>query len=385
MIIPAANIVNNVEEYFFSSKLRQIALMKEQGIDVINLGIGNPDGAPNQEVIKEFIREVESDNSHGYQAYKGNPELLSAFCAWYKKHFNVDFSAQKNILPLSGSKEGISFILHAFINPGDEALIPNPGYPTYTSAALLHYANVKYYDLLENKNFEPDFEKLESLVSERTKILFLNYPHMPTGIAGSIAIFQKFVDFATKHKILLVNDNPYVFLHNKQLSIFNANGAFDVALELNSLSKSHNMAGWRIGIVVGNEEYINLLLKMRSNMNSGHFLPFQTATIKALSLPNSWYEEQREHYNSRRENVEKTLEELGFYIPKNQAGMFVWAKIPEKYKSGQELSEYILDKAQVYISQGNIFGSNGQNFIRISLSTSSELLNIAMDRIKIII
>jgi len=381
MIIPTADVINRVDEYFFSSKLRLIAEMKQKGLPVINLGIGSPDGKPDEDVISELINTVKRSDVHGYQAYKGSPEMLEAMANWYSKHFKFDLDGLKNILPLSGSKEGLSFILHSFINPGDEVLIPNPGYPTYTSASLLHYANTVFYNLDENHNYQPDFNELQKLVTPKTKILFLNYPHMPTGIPATLELYQKFVDFAIRNKILLVNDNPYVFLHEKQLSIFNAKGAKQVAIELNSLSKSHNLAGWRIGLAVAHEDYINVLLKLRSNMNSGHFLPFQTAAIKALSLKEDWYKLQREHYNQRRIIVNDYLTKLNFEIPQGQAGMFVWAKIPAQYKNGEELADYILNKAYVFITNGILFGSQGDKYIRISLCSDEAILKEALDRI----
>ncbi len=382
MIIPTAEVINRVDEYFFSSKLRMIADMKKQGKPVINLGIGSPDGSPAQEVLDEFIYTVKNENAHGYQAYKGNPDFLSALAGWYSEHFKVELNSLENVLPLAGSKEGLSFILHAFINPGDEVLVPNPGYPTYTSASLLHYAEVKYYNLMPERNYQPDFDELQKLVSDRTKILFLNYPHMPTGMPATVELYQKFVDFAHNHKILLVNDNPYVFLHEKQISIFNAQGAFDVAIELNSLSKSHNLAGWRIGMAVAKKEYIDILLKMRSNMNSGHFLPFQAAAIKALSLPEKWYEQQRVHYNSRRRVVNDSLHKMGFHIPEGQAGMFVWAKIPDRFESGEQLADLLLENTYVFVTNGILFGSQGDKFIRISLCSNKNVLKEALTRIE---
>ncbi len=381
MVILTADVVNQVDEYFFSSKLRQIAEMRENGIPVINLGIGSPDGAPEANVISEFIEFVKKSNVHGYQAYKGNSDFLQAMANWYNRHFHISISAQENILPLAGSKEGISFILHAFINPGDEVLVPNPGYPTYTSASRLQYAKVKTYDLLAEKNYQPDFDALKQLITDKTKILFLNYPHMPSGVPANADLYQKFVNFAHEHRILLVNDNPYVFLHQKQLSIFSAEGAMDVAIELNSLSKSHNLAGWRIGMAVANKDIIDVLLKMRSNVNSGHFLPFQAAAIKALAVSDAWYEQQRQHYNTRRKLVNSELEKMNFIIPQGQAGMFVWAKIPKGFENGEKLADFVLENAQVFITNGILFGSNGDKYIRISLCSPKDVLIEALKRI----
>ncbi len=385
MIIPTAKILKKVDEYFFSSKLRMIAQMREKGIPVINLGIGNPDLMPDSSVIDKISEEIIKSENHGYQPYKGSLDFLSAMAKWYEKYFKVDFVAEKNFLPLLGSKEGLNFIFHAFINPGDEVLVPNPGYPTYTSAALLNYAKVKYYDLLPENNFFPDFEQIQKLITKQTKIMIINYPHMPTGIGATEDLFVELVEFAQKNKILLVNDNPYNLLHKKQLSIFKIKEAQEVAIELNSLSKSHNMAGWRIGMAVANEDYINALLKIRSNNNSGHFKPVQAAAIQALSLNNNWYVYLREIYNERRIIVENALKNMDFKVHKNQAGMFVWARIPENFSSGVELSDFLLENASVFVTAGKIFGTNGEKYIRISLTNNIDVLFEAFRRIKLVL
>jgi aspartate/methionine/tyrosine aminotransferase len=382
MIIDEADVVKRVEEYFFSSKLREIANMRKQGIPVINLGIGSPDSPPHVSVLNAMHESLDNPGAHGYQAYKGNENLLDSMASWYNKFFGLQLIGNEHFLPLNGSKEGISFILHAFINPGDKVLIPNPGYPTYTSAALLHYAEVDYYALRSENYYYPDFDLLEKQITPRTKIIFLNYAHMPTGAPATIEVFDKFVSLAKKYKILLVNDNPYIFLHDKQLSIFAVEGAMDVAIELNSLSKSHNLAGWRVGMAVGAPDYIKLLLKMRSNANSGHFLPIQHAAIEAMNLPDEWYAEQLAIYKRRREIIFPLLRFIDAEFIENQAGMFVWAKIPKQFDSGAALADFILKKAFVFVTEGAVFGSEGEQYFRISLSINDKELSDAAMRIK---
>ena len=385
MIIPPANILEKVDEYFFSSKLRIIAQMKEKGFPVINLGIGNPDLMPASAVIDKMRIEIYKRENHGYQPYKGSPDFLEAIAQWYKKYFNVDFVAQKNFLPLLGSKEGLNLIFHAFLNPADEVLVPNPGYPTYSSAALLNYAQVKYYDLLPENDYMVYFEQIEKLSTNRTKIMILNYPHMPTGVAGSEKLFEKLISFAYNKKILLVNDNPYNFFNQKQLSIFKIKKATEVAIELNSLSKSHNMAGWRVGMAVGNEDYINALIKIRSNNNSGHFRPVQSAAIEAMALHEQWYIHLRETYNERRIIVENALRNMSFEVHENQIGMFVWAKIPPSFSTAEELSDFLLKNSSVFVTAGKIFGTNGDKYIRVSLSNDIDTLFEALRRIKLVL
>jgi aspartate/methionine/tyrosine aminotransferase len=383
MIVEVAKKIRYVDEYFFSSRLQTIEQMKSEGLPVINLGIGNPDRIPERLVIKTMIKSIQMAENHGYQSYKGNVELLSAFAKWYSKHLNIQLDAKKNFLALNGSKEGINFILASFINAGDEVLIPDPGYPAYRTAALLNYAKIKTYSLLPENNYEPDFEELEKKISKRTKIIFTNYPNMPTGKSASIELFQKLVDFATDNKILLVNDNPYLFLFNEKISVFNASGADKIAIELNSLSKSHNMAGWRIGVAIAHENYIKALLKIRSNYNSGLFKPIQDAAIQALNASDEWYLKQQKYYNQRRIIAEKALKNLDFFVPDNQKGMFVWAKIPQYFENADFLSDFLLKKAFVFVTPGSIFGNNGNKFIRISLCADIDTLFEAFRRIKI--
>ena len=381
MIIDEADVVKRVDEYFFSSKLRELANLKQKGYPIINLGVGSPDLPPHQEVVAEMKEQLIMNNSHGYQTYKGNSNFLIALQTWYKQYFNVNLNSESNFLPLNGSKEGISFILHSFINPGDSVLVPNPGYPTYKAASLLNYANVDYYELKAENNFYPDFDALEAQIKSNTKIIFLNYANMPTGVPATKKVFSEFVRIAKKHNVLLVNDNPYVFLHHEQLSIFSVEGALEVAIELNSLSKSHNLAGWRIGMAVANVDYINVLLKMRSNVNSGHFLPIQEAAVKALNLPKEWYVKQQNIYFRRRAIFEQVLSDLGCEFVPNQGGMFVWAKVPDGFTSGSEFSDFLLYEGNVFVTPGIIFGSQGEKYFRISLSISDSELKEAANRI----
>jgi len=385
-IIPPADRIRVVEEYYFSKKQKEIARMNADGKQVLNLGIGNPDTAPSEETINMLIESGKKPDNHGYQSYIGTPELRGAFAKWYQKYFGVALDPETEILPLIGSKEGIMHISLSFVNAGDAVLVPNPGYPTYRSVSNIVGAEIIEYDLCEEKGWQPDFEALEKQDLSKVKIMWVNYPNMPTGARASEELFQKLVDFGAKHHILIVNDNPYSFIQNdQQLSILNARGAFDVAIELNSLSKSHNMAGWRIGMVGGNAEYIQNILRVKSNMDSGTFLPTQLAAAKALSNPASWYEQINVTYTDRKEVAFEILESLGCTIDKNQVGMFVWAKIPDSIQSVEKLSDHLLHNAGVFITPGIIFGSNGQRYLRISLCTDKAVLQIALDRIKAVL
>ena len=329
MIVKPAERTSSVREYYFSQKLRQIDQMRKAGSDIINLGIGSPDQPPSENTIEGLYREALKSNSHGYQSYNGIPALRNAFASWYKNYFNVDLDPETEILPLMGSKEGIMHISMAFVNPGDNVLVPDPGYPTYSSITSLTGGNIRYYDLDEQTGWTPDLDKLEESELKNVKIMWINYPHMPSGAKGSVKLFEKLVSFAKKHKFLLCNDNPYSFILNKEyLSLLAVDGAKEVALELNSLSKSHNMAGWRIGMVAGDKEYISNILKVKSNMDSGMFRGLQVAAAEALSNPPSWYEKVNSVYISRRKIVEEIMNLLGCSFDKNQVGLFVWGRIP---------------------------------------------------------
>ena len=385
MKVKPADRTGKVQEYYFSQKLAQIDRMRREGADIINLGIGSPDQAPSESTIASLISFVVRPTSHGYQSYNGNPALRKAFAEWYKKYFHVELNPDNEILPLMGSKEGIMHISMAFVNPGDEVLIPDPGYPTYSSVTNLVGGIVRKYDLEEQYGWLPDLEALEKSDLERVKMMWINYPHMPTGTKGSVNLFEQLVTFAGKHKILLCNDNPYSFILNKDYhSILEVEGSKETALELNSLSKSQNMAGWRIGMVAGHSDYIKEILKVKSNMDSGMFLPMQMAAVEALNNPESWYETVNAVYIKRRKTVEEIMDILKCRYDKNQVGLFLWGRIPDNIKSCEEYVEEILNKSHVFITPGFIFGENGERYIRISLCANEERLKEAKDRITLI-
>ncbi len=383
MIIQPANRISEVKEYYFSKKLREIDEMRQQGIDVINLGIGNPDRSPSEVVLEELNAASANEGNHGYQSYIGIPELRNAFSAWYQNHFKVDIDPAKEILPLMGSKEGIMHISMAFLNKGDKVLVPNPGYPTYASVSNLVEADIVSYDLKEELNWQPDFKELEKMDLSQVKLMWVNYPNMPTGANATLELFEKLVAFGKKHEILICNDNPYSFiLNDNPLSIFRIEGAKDIAIELNSLSKSHNMAGWRIGMVAANPTFIQYILRVKSNMDSGMFKPLQLAATKALSLEKEWYDEVNKEYLIRRELVWEIMDILNCKYDKNQSGMFIWAKVPETITSAVDLSDKILNEAHVFITPGTIFGKQGEQYIRISLCSKQEVLKESITRIK---
>lgn len=378
-----ADRLGGVEEYYFSKKLRQIDEMNKAGKQVINLGIGSPDLPPHPDVIKTLQEEAAKPNQHGYQNYKGSPVLRNAIAKWYKKWYEVELNPDTEILPLIGSKEGIMHICMTYINAGDTVLIPNPGYPTYQSAARIAGANVHAYTLTKGKNWCPDFEELEKLDLQNVQLLFVNYPQMPTGQLPTNEMFEKLIAFARQHQILVVHDNPYSFiLNDNPMSLLNFEGAKEVVIELNSFSKSHNMAGWRVGMLCGAKERIGEVLRFKSNMDSGMFLPLQLAAAKALELDQSWYDSVNAVYRKRREKVFELLNLLECSFDKNQAGLFVWAEIPAEYKDGYQLSDRILNDSNVFITPGGIFGSAGEKYIRVSLCATEERLNDAINRIK---
>jgi len=383
MRVKPAQRTETVQEYYFSKKLAQIDNMRKDGADIINLGIGSPDQPPSQNTISALIAEAKKPASHGYQSYTGIPALRSAFADWYKKYFNVDLDPRNEILLLMGSKEGIMHISMAFVNPGDEVLVPDPGYPTYSSVTNLVGGVVRKYDLLSESGWFPDIEALEKTNLDNVKLMWVNYPHMPTGTPGSLKLFERLVTFAKKHNILLCNDNPYSFILNKDYkSILQIEGAKEIALELNSLSKSHNMAGWRVGMVAGHSDYIKEVLKVKSNMDSGMFLGMQMAAIEALGNHESWYNTVNEVYAKRRKIVEEIMDLLGCRFDRSQVGLFIWGQIPEEIISCEEYVEEILNKAHVFITPGFIFGENGQRYIRISLCATEAKLKEAKERLK---
>jgi LL-diaminopimelate aminotransferase len=382
MIVKPADRTSNVQEYYFSRKLAQIDRMRMEGSDVINLGIGSPDQPPSESTVSALISEARKPGSHGYQSYNGIPLLRKAFSDWYKKYFQVELNPENEILLLMGSKEGIMHISMAFVNPGDEVLVPDPGYPTYSSVTNLVGGTVRKYDLDQKKGWYPDLESLENSDLGKVKLMWVNYPNMPTGAQGSIEMFEKLVAFSLKHRILLCNDNPYSFiLNNKYISLLAVDGAKETSLELNSLSKSHNMAGWRVGMVAGHSEYIQSVLKVKSNMDSGMFLAMQMAAVEAINNDESWYETVNKVYISRRKIVEEIMELLKCSIEKSQTGLFVWGRIPEEIPDCEAWVEDILIKALVFITPGFIFGKNGERYIRISLCATEEKLTLAKNRI----
>jgi len=382
MIIQPARRIADVGEYYFSQKLAEIARMRASGIDVINLGIGNPDQAPPEISIETLSREASNPGNHGYQAYTGIPPLRAGFAAWYLKYFGVALNPDNEILPLIGSKEGIMHISLAFLNPGDEVLIPDPGYPAYEAAAKIAEAKVIKYDLTEENNWFPNFDEIEKNDLSKVKLMWVNYPNMPSGARGSKTLFKKLIAFAEKHRILLVNDNPYSFILNDEpMSILSVEGAIDVALELNSLSKSHNMAGWRIGMVAGEAAAIEAILKVKSNMDSGMFKPAQLAAVQALQMPAEWYKKLNEVYEKRKILAIALIKKLGASFNKNQSGMFIWARVPDTFGHSSEFSDYYLQEAGVFMTPGFIFGEQGKNYFRISLCSNEGLLEEAIERI----
>lgn len=388
--------LEGIGEYYFSQKLREIDELNRQGKNVINLGIGSPDLPPHADVVKTLQEESAKPNVHAYQSYKGSPVLRKAISDWYRKWYDVELNADTEILPLLGSKEGIMHICMTYLNAGDKVLVPNPGYPTYRSAVKLAGGECVDYDLTAENNWEPDFDALEKLVvgsSQSTgadrkeagvfKLMWINYPQMPTGQLPSANLFEKIVAFGKKHNILICHDNPYSFiLNDNPSSLLKVPGAKEVAIELNSLSKSHNMAGWRVGVLCGAKERIDEVLRFKSNMDSGMFLPAQLAAAKALQLPKSWYDEVNVVYKKRREKVFELLDLLQCVYDKNQAGMFVWAKIPATYKTGYEVSDEVLYNTGVFITPGGIFGKAGDGYIRVSLCSAEERFAESIQRIK---
>ena len=383
-----AQRLDGIGEYYFSQKLREIDQLNKEGKNIINLGIGSPDLPPHPDVIKTLQEESAKTNVHAYQPYKGSPVLRNAISEWYKKWYLVDLNPDTEILPLIGSKEGIMHICMTYFEKGFSVLVPNPGYPTYLSAVKLSGANPVYYNLKEKNNYEPDFGELKEIIEahkspvQGTRGLFVNYPQMPTGQLPSRDLFEKLVAFARKNNILIIHDNPYSFiLNDNPMSMLSVDGAKDCVIELNSLSKSHNMAGWRVGMLCGSKERIDEVLRFKSNMDSGMFLPVQLAAAKALSLGKEWHNEVNSVYRKRREKVFQLLEVLNCTFSKDQAGLFVWAKIPGKFKDCYDCSDYVLHNFYVFITPGGIFGSEGDKYVRVSLCMAEEKIEQAKQRI----
>ena len=381
--IEPANRVSDIKEYYFSRKLRELAKLNAEGADIISLGIGGPDRPPSEKVVSTLQKEASVETNHSYQSYNGLPELRKAFAEWYQKKYDVKLDPSTEILPLIGSKEGILHISLTFLNPGDGVLVPDPGYPTYTSVSRLVGAEIYTYDLKEENDWLPDFEALEKLPLDRIKLMWVNYPHMPTGKQADMNTFKKIVDFGKKHGIVIAHDNPYSFILNKEpMSILQVPGAIDITIEMNSLSKSHNMAGWRVAMAASNPTFISWILKVKSNIDSGQFKPVMLAAAQALNLDDDWYEQLYDMYSERRKIAEEILNVLGCFFDPNQRGLFLWGRVPDNVESGQWLADELFYKAKVFVTPGFIFGKNGDRYIRISLCATPEKLSESLRRIK---
>ncbi|MCH7401724.1 pyridoxal phosphate-dependent aminotransferase [Belliella kenyensis] len=372
----------HIQEYYFSQKLKEVRELIQAGHEVINMGIGSPDLPPHPNVIAALTEVAVEPNAHGYQGYQGIPALRTGFARFYQKHYQVELDPDREILPLLGSKEGIVHVSLAFLDAGDEVLIPNPGYPTYASACQLVGAKAVPYDLRASNNWMPDFEALEKMDLSKVKLMWVNYPHMPTGARADVHVFAKLLDFGRRHEILIVHDNPYSFiLEDDPKSIMSLDGAFEVAMELNSLSKTSNMAGWRIGVLVGKADYIGAVLKVKSNMDSGMFLGVQHGAIAALELSDTWYKDLNQIYLSRRRLIWHLAEKLHLEVDKHAVGMFVWAKMMDG-SDDYALVDSLLKSHYLFVTPGSIFGSNGSGYIRFSLCVSEDLIQEAINRIK---
>ena len=381
MNLKAAHRISKVEEYYFSRKLKEIKLRIKNGEDIINLGIGSPDMDPALSVLNATSESLAKSGNHAYQSYIGSEALREAMANWYHRFFNVELDINQQVLPLMGSKEGIMHISMAFLNPDDKVLIPDPGYPTYQAVAKMMHADIVLYDLLEENHWQPDFEALEQMDLSKVKLMWVNYPNMPTGADATTELFERLVKFGKKHHILIVNDNPYSFILNeKPKSILQIDGAFSTAIELNSLSKSFNMAGWRIGMVVGSEKILKHILNVKSNMDSGMFLPIQAGAIEALNLGDDWFYELNKIYRKRRQWAYKIMDCIDCTYDKDGVGIFVWAKT--KMGDAEQLSEELLNNAGIFITPGSVFGSNGDEYLRISLCTPEKKLIRSLEKIK---
>lgn len=382
--IQPAKRLDLVQEYYFSRKLKEVAQMRSEGIDVISLGIGSPDMPPSEGTIDTLCRESQKADAHGYQPYVGIPELRQGMADFYQRWYGVTLNPSTEIQPLIGSKEGILHVTLAFVNPGEQVLVPNPGYPTYTSLSRILGAEVVHYDLLEEQGWQPDFEALEKMDLSRVKLMWTNYPNMPTGACATLELYEKLVDFARRHDIVIVNDNPYsLILNENPLSILQVEGAKECCIELNSMSKSQNMPGWRVGWVSTNAQFIQWILKVKSNIDSGMFRPLQLAAAEALHNSDEWHTEfNLTLYGKRRSLAEQIMQTLGCTFDRAQRGMFLWGRIPEEFADVEQLTERILHEARVFIVPGFIFGSNGARYIRISLCAKENQLQEALKRIQ---
>lgn len=384
--VKPADRLSAVQEYYFSRKLKEVAMLNAQGQDIISLAIGSPDMPPSKQTVDKLCETAAQPTAHGYQPTVGIPELRQAMANFYKRWYDVDLDPKTEIQPLIGSKEGILHTTLAFCNPGDEVLVPNPGYPTYTSLSKILGAKIVNYNLREDNGWQPDFEELEKMNLDRVKLMWTNYPNMPTGGNARMETYEKLVDFARRHGIVVVNDNPYSFILNegKKMSILQVPGAKECCIEFNSMSKSHNMPGWRVGMCASNPEFISWILKIKSNIDSGTFRGIQLAAAEALNTnDDAWHKEYNvDNYRRRRKIAEEIMTVLGCTFDPSQVGMFLWGKIPEKYANVEDLTERILHEARVFVTPGFIFGSNGQRYLRISLCAKDEEMAEALQRIK---
>ncbi len=382
--IKPARRVDEIKEYWFAGKMREVARMNAEGLDVVSLGVGGPDRMPAVEVVDTLCESARKDGHHTYQIASGLPELRQAMSRWYGRHYGVAVNPDTEVLPLIGSKEGVLHVSLAFLNPGDKVLVPNPGYMTYSGVSRMLGAEIVSYDLLEKNGWKPDFTQLENLASSGDiKLMWVNYPNMPTGASADMELFRRLVDFGRRHGIVIVHDNPYSFvLNDNPLSLLQVEGAKDIAIELNSLSKSHNMSGWRMGMVVSNPEFVGWVRKMKSNIDSGQFKPVMEAAVKALDLPESWYAELNAVYSSRRRVAEKIMDALGCSFDSGQKGLFLWGRLPEGASDSATFAQRILEEARVFLVPGFIFGSNGEGYIRISLCATEERMQTALERIE---
>lgn len=383
MIIEPAKRVSVVQEYYFSRNNRRLDSLRKSGVEVINLGIGSPDMPPAPKVIETLASEAANPNAHGYMPYVGIPALREAYATWYKQWYGVELNAADEVLPLIGSKEGIMHIMMAFINDGDGVLVPDPSYPTYSSVAQLVGARTIKYKLYEHLDWQPDFDELDKMDLSSVKMMWINYPNMPTGASATMELYRKIVDFGRRHGIMIVNDNPYSFiLHEKPISLLAVEGAKDVAIELNSMSKAHNMAGWRFGMAAASAEVISTILRVKSNMDSGVFKPMQMAAVEALNLGKEWFDQVNAEYRRRQVLAFRIMDVLGCKYNPKQGGLFVWARIPDAWESAEELSDKVLYETGVFITPGFIFGSQGERFLRISLCAKVDVFEKALEKIE---
>lgn len=382
--IEPAERLSGVSEYYFSRKLKEVAKMNAEGKDVISLAIGSPDMPPSEATVDELCRVARQPDAHGYQPTMGTPELRGAMARWYKRWYGVELDPATEIQPLIGSKEGILHVTLAFVNPGERVLVPNPGYPTYTSLSTLLGARVVPYNLRPENDWQPDFDELENMDLTGVRLLWSNYPNMPTGANARMETYERLVDFARRHGIVVVNDNPYSFILNEHpISLLQVEGAKDCCIEFNSMSKSHNMPGWRVGLAASNAQFISWILKVKSNIDSGTFRAIQLAAAKAYDNDAEWHREANyETYARRRKYAEQIMQALGCTFSRDQVGMFLWGRIPDKYADVEDLTERVLQEGRVFITPGFIFGSNGKRYVRLSLCAKEEQLRRALERIK---